>query len=199
MDTQKFDSIWNSKSGNYLSLPGKVNAYNIPWENVTVADKLVQSYGTFKWMLEYAARINPKIVLEIGTGQGVACLFYDELVGHSGLIITINLSDQIDMDVNDIKSEWHRLIMDSSTPEALAAVRDILGDRQVDFLFIDGEHSDDYFTRDYNNYWPLVRKRGVAAFHDCDPGWEIKRTFDRHSGEKELCTAGIAIGAITKS
>lgn len=199
MDTQKFDSIWNSKSGDYLSQPGKVNAYNIPWENVTVGNKLVQSYGSFKWMLDYATRTNPKIILEIGTGKGVACLFYDELVDHDGLIITINISDQIDMDTGDIKSEWHRLVMDSSTPEALETVKGILGDRQVDFLFIDGEHTDDYFKRDYNNYWPLVRSGGVAAFHDCDPGWEIKHTFDRHTGQKQLCNDGIAIGAIVKS
>ncbi|KKL10686.1 hypothetical protein LCGC14_2553330, partial [marine sediment metagenome] len=186
MDEQKFSSIWNCKSPSYLP-PGIISPYGVAPENVMVADKMVQTRESFEWMINYADRVNPKIVLEIGTGKGVACLFYDAIAGYDGLIITINISDQIDMDVNNIKSECHRLIMDSSTPEALEAVKGILGERQVDFLFIDGEHGlwvegvhDPVpFSNDFNNYWPLVRSGGVAAFHDCDAGNEIRRTFDR--------------------
>lgn len=206
MDPNTFDFIWNKPSRNYRS--DMLSAYphrNSP-EEVTVSDKMVQTRSSFEWMINHAAQTNPKIILEIGTGKGVACLFYDELVGHNGLIITLNLSDQTDMDVEDVKSEWHRLIFDSGTPEALQAVKDILKGRQVDFLFIDGDHGfwvngvhDPVpFSKDFNNYWPLVRSGGLAAFHDCDPGTEILRTYNAHSGQKMLCTNGINIGIIVK-
>ena len=208
MDKQTFASIWNKPSSTY-DVDSVSNIYphrNSPAE-VTVSDKLVQKVASYEWMTLRAAQLNPKIILEIGTGKGVGCLFYDALVGYDGLIITINLSDQLDMgDDEEIKSECHRLIFDSGTPEALQAVKDILGDREVDFLFIDGDHGfwvngvhDPVpFSKDYNNYWPLVRSGGMAAFHDCDPGTEIRRVYDAHPGHKESCFVPIYIGAIFK-
>jgi predicted O-methyltransferase YrrM len=40
----------------------------------------------------------------------------------------------------------------------------------VDFLFVDGDHSLEGVTRDYELYAPLVRPGGVVAFHDIVPG-----------------------------
>ena len=36
----------------------------------------------------------------------------------------------------------------------------------VDFLFIDGDHTQDGFQRDFEKYWPMVAKGGACALHD---------------------------------
>jgi predicted O-methyltransferase YrrM len=40
------------------------------------------------------------------------------------------------------------------------------GERQVDFLFIDGDHSYSGVKRDFEDYSPFVRPGGIIAFHD---------------------------------
>lgn len=55
---------------------------------------------------------------------------------------------------------------DSHSEEALALVRAALNDAPLDLLFIDGDHSLDGVTRDYEMYSPLVRHGGLVAFHD---------------------------------
>jgi len=208
MDNSQFLEIWNKKSPTH-SPAGPGSAYpNRPTQaDVTVGDKLVQSAISFGKMIIRASALNPKVILEIGTGKGVSGFFYDELLAGEGLIITLNNNDQIDMEVTEIKSECHRLIFDSGTPEALSAVKEILGDRKVDFLFIDGDHGvfeNGYnpaapFLRDYENYWPLVRSGGMAGFHDCEHNSGIRETYDRHPGEKEFYPIHIALGVIIKN
>jgi predicted O-methyltransferase YrrM len=41
-----------------------------------------------------------------------------------------------------------------------------LGDRKVDFLFIDGDHTEAGVAQDYNDYREFVRPGGIIAFHD---------------------------------
>lgn len=42
----------------------------------------------------------------------------------------------------------------------------MLEGKQVDFLFIDGDHSEKGIEADFNDYSPLVRPGGLIAFHD---------------------------------
>ena len=42
----------------------------------------------------------------------------------------------------------------------------LLAGRQIDFLFIDGDHTYEGVKQDFQMYSPLVRKGGVVAFHD---------------------------------
>ena len=41
--------------------------------------------------------------------------------------------------------------------------------RNIDFLFIDGDHSINGCTFDFNTYFPFVSKGGVVALHDYYP------------------------------
>lgn len=40
--------------------------------------------------------------------------------------------------------------------------------KNVDFVYIDGNHDYDYVLADLKNYYPLVAKKGVIAGHDLD-------------------------------
>jgi predicted O-methyltransferase YrrM len=48
----------------------------------------------------------------------------------------------------------------------LNKVKNILKNKKLDFLFIDGDHSYEGVKRDFEIYGPLVRKGGIIAFHD---------------------------------
>ena len=52
----------------------------------------------------------------------------------------------------------------------LDLVRATLGDRVLDYLFIDGDHSYAGVKADFEQYGPLVKKGGLIAFHDIADG-----------------------------
>jgi len=58
---------------------------------------------------------------------------------------------------------------DSHSPGTLERVREILGGQELDFLFIDADHTYEGVKRDFEMYSPLVRRGGVVAFHDIVP------------------------------
>lgn len=60
----------------------------------------------------------------------------------------------------------HFLRLDSHAPATRAALREILDGRAIDFLMIDGDHTYDGVRRDFEDYSPLVKHRGVIALHD---------------------------------
>jgi len=57
--------------------------------------------------------------------------------------------------------------------ETLEEVKKNLNGNQLDFLFIDGDHSYEGVKKDFEMYSPLVRKVGIIAFHDI-----VKNYFD---------------------
>ena len=42
----------------------------------------------------------------------------------------------------------------------------LLKDIQFDFVYIDGNHCNEYVVKDLNNWYSLVKKGGVLAGHD---------------------------------
>jgi predicted O-methyltransferase YrrM len=99
---------------------------------------------------------------------------------------------------------------DSHSAETKAAILDQLEDREVDFLFIDGDHSYEGVTQDFEDYADLVRDGGVIALHDTeaqpeDPTVEVHRFWPELEREYEPDTerfrtegsyAGCGIGVI---
>jgi hypothetical protein len=55
---------------------------------------------------------------------------------------------------------------DSHQQETLEEVKKNLNGNQLDFLFIDGDHSYEGVKKDFEMYSSLVRKGGIIAFHD---------------------------------
>jgi predicted O-methyltransferase YrrM len=58
---------------------------------------------------------------------------------------------------------------DSHDASTLEQLQTFLGDRPVDVLFIDGDHTYEGARMDYDMYAPLVRPGGLVAFHDIVP------------------------------
>lgn len=117
------------------------------------------------------AAVRPKVILEIGTAFGGTLFIWSQLA--SELVISCDIMDK------SVQSEFYRrfpppgsrcavelLTGDSHTPEFKKRVAGLLGGRKVDFLFIDGDHTEAGVTADYQDYRELVRPGGIIAFHD---------------------------------
>ena len=123
------------------------------------------------------AHPEPKTVLEIGTCAGGTLWLWCRLAALDALIISLDLPGgpfsanirYIPHQLLSYKNPDQRLELiqaDSHQPVALSAVRRTLGDREVDLLMIDGDHTLEGVTKDWEDYSPLVRPGGLVIFHD---------------------------------
>jgi cephalosporin hydroxylase len=97
---------------------------------------------------------------------------------------------------------------DSHDPRMRDRVKRLFGDRQVDLLFIDGDHSYEGVRRDFDLYSPLVGKGGMIALHDIVPGppvlvgdvprfWEeLKATHTTHELVEDWGQGAFGIGVV---
>jgi predicted O-methyltransferase YrrM len=60
----------------------------------------------------------------------------------------------------------HLLRANSHAAETQERVLNILGGAPLDYLFLDGDHTYEGVSRDFEMYAPLVRSGGIVAFHD---------------------------------
>lgn len=157
--------------------------------------------------------INPATILEIGTCNGGTLFIWSNLA--SELVITCDLNK------SKIREELYRsfppdgsdcevisLAGDSHDQTFFDKVKQSLNGRQVDFLFIDGDHTESGVRSDYNMYSPLVRPGGIIAFHDIlkkqpTPNnqvyhfWkEIKKSTRTEEFVKDYSQTGFGIGII---
>lgn len=73
---------------------------------------------------------------------------------------------------------------DSHSAAAEELVKSTLGERQIDFLFIDGDHTYEGVKQDFITYSRLVRSGGIIAFHDIRtvrPGCGVKDFWEEFS------------------
>lgn len=122
-------------------------------------------------MLDLLATIKPRTVLEIGVGQGGTFFHWCDLVGLQGLVIGVDRNPKtVERAIENCGSEVLKIgrivIGDTRDPGTFLRVKAILGERAVDFLFIDGDHSYIGVKSDYQRFAELVRPGGLIAFHD---------------------------------
>ncbi len=157
--------------------------------------------------------IKPATILEIGTCNGGTLFIWSNLA--SECVITCDLNK------NKIREELYKsfpppssscevisLAGDSHEQSFLEKVKQSLNGRKVDFLFIDGDHTEAGVKLDYNMYSPLVRPGGIIAFHDIlekQPVpdnqvyyfWkEIKKSTNTEEFVKDYGQTGFGIGII---
>lgn len=71
--------------------------------------------------------------------------------------------------------QFHDIQGDSHNPVTVQWARSIFPQNDVDFLFIDGDHSYAGVKADYENYAPLVRPGGLIVLHDVYGLPEVKQ------------------------
>lgn len=115
--------------------------------------------------------IQPKIILEIGTARGGTSLIWSYLA--SKRVISCDLNDLTlqrplftRFPPPDSACKVTLLTGNSHDAGFKAKVAKELNGEKVDFLFIDGDHTESGVEADYNDYKEFVRPGGLIAFHD---------------------------------
>ncbi len=130
-------------------------------------------------LLRIVEELKPKIVLEIGTGIGGTLFLLCKFSAPDSTIISINFpekffliegyptwKDQILKSFTSDKQNIHLIKADSHDLETIDKIENILDKREIDFCFIDGDHSYEGVKKDFEMYSHLVKKGGTIAFHD---------------------------------
>lgn len=132
-----------------------------------------------------------KSILEIGSRFGESLRWFAANCPHGSRIVTVDIGQCPDMP--DIKTcEWwddvcnelrpnydlHQIYGDSHAKETIEKIT-ALG--PYDFVFIDGDHSYDGCSRDWENFGHLGK---IVAFHDTVTIRDVRDVFLMASGDK---------------
>ena len=159
------------------------------------------------------AEISPRTILEIGTAHGGTLLIWAALASDTVV--------SCDLESKDVQAKFLRSLPppgsackvtllqgDSHSPEFYERVAGALNGRDVDFLFIDGDHTQEGALADFESYSPLVRPGGLVAFHDIVelqplatnqvfPVWEsLKHRFEHREFIDDPTQCGYGIGLL---
>jgi cephalosporin hydroxylase len=135
-------------------------------------------------LLELLAKETPRTVVEVGTARGGTLFLLTRVAGDDATLVSIDLPYAGPCGNAGYPPAFEALFAsfarerqvielirgDSHSEETHAGVRRALGERPVDFLLIDGDHTEAGVRRDFTMYSPLVRREGYIALHDIVPG-----------------------------
>ena len=148
---------------------------------------MIQIYDEIYDAVDFISKKDISVFVEIGTNKGGSFVCWT-LATKPDLRISIDIpngefgtNDFNESERNEILSQYPGdckfISGNSQDPLNLIQVEKFLDGREIDFLFIDGDHTEDGVTRDFFLYKHLVKEGGWIGFHD------IKTTqFHQESG-----------------
>lgn len=130
-------------------------------------------------LLKFLKDIQPRYLCEIGGQCGGTFFLFCQIAAPDARILSI------DINYTPVQRFAYRyfarskqraicLTADSHAEKTLEKVTERLGGHELDFLFIDGDHSLFGVSSDYEMYAPLVREGGIVAFHDIVPDFKTR-------------------------
>ena len=178
-------------------------------------------------LLSLAKRIEekrPKTILEIGTASGGTLFLASLLATPDAKLISVDLPDGLfgggypDWKVPIYESisranQSLTLIRDDSHAEStINRVKELLAGDEIEYLFIDGDHSYEGVKADFDEYSQLVEEGGLIAFHDIVPDknpepdhfvsvfWkEIKVNYEHFEFVRSWDQSKLGLGLLIKS
>jgi len=141
----------------------------------------MQSQFEIGELYQTVLRRRPKVAVEIGTCHGGTLYLWCQAAAPRATIISIDLPEgefgggypacraEFYQAFANPGQEIHLVRADSHSPKTAAQVQQLLGGREIDFLFIDGDHTYAGVKQDFELYRPLVAKNGLIALHDIAP------------------------------
>ncbi|MDH4228515.1 MAG: class I SAM-dependent methyltransferase [Nitrospirota bacterium] len=151
--------------------------------------KTIQIASEITALAREVDKISPQTILEIGTSEGGTALIWAQLASQR--VITCDITPPgprgallTAFPPPMSKCRVTLLTGDSHSREFARRLERELNGAAVDFLFIDGDHSEGGVEADYELYRPFVRSGGIIAFHDIaerqdQPGNEVQHFWKR--------------------
>ena len=180
-------------------------AVRIPLEEGAIERGAIQKPDELGPLVDFIkSRREPKTVLEIGSAKGGTLWLWCRLASLDALICSVDLPNgkfgggygpELVPVLQSYRNPDQRLSLirgDSHDPAIRNAVLRTFDGRQLDLLFIDGDHTLEGVTRDWEDYSPMVKPGGLILFHDivdhshgafCD--CQVKPLWDRLKGDYE--------------
>jgi predicted O-methyltransferase YrrM len=172
--------------------------------------------------LLFVQELRPRAVLEIGTALGGTLFLLTRVATPDAVLVTVDLSSPRDLrfgggnvgrraplyEAFAVDQQRVRFLPgDSHTPEMRQRVETEFDGREVDLLFIDGDHSEEGVRTDYLLYRDLVCPGGAIAFHDIVEGdarlvggvprfWQSVRTPEAREFVADRTQGGWGIGVL---
>jgi len=139
----------------------------------------VQKRNEILAFLKILIEMQPRLLCEIGTaGGGTLSLLCDAAAPDARVLsIDINYTPAQLAAYPYLARSGQQitcLAADSHTNETCATVKEWLAGQQLDFLFIDGDHSLFGVSTDFALYAPHVRNGGIIALHDIVPDFRTR-------------------------
>jgi predicted O-methyltransferase YrrM len=133
-------------------------------------------------LLNLVERQRLESVVEIGTYGGGTLLCWCQLAEPEATIVSVDLPggafgggytperrEEMRRLFPRAGQKLHLIGKDSHESSTVEAVKECLQGREVDLLFIDGDHTYEGVKQDFEMYGPLVKRSGLIAFHDILP------------------------------
>jgi len=141
--------------------------------------RALQKLSEIHGFLELVRELNPQTVCEIGAARGGTLCLFSRVAAPGARLLSIDIgfsSLQCAVLPTLVRHGQYATCLraDSHDPATLARVRQWLGHRRIDVLFIDGDHTYAGVARDFEMFSPLVRPGGIIGFHDIVPDFKTR-------------------------
>ena len=145
-----------------------------------------QNLQEFEGLLTEFQKLNASKVIEIGSLYGWTLQHFIHYSQRGSTVLAIDLPVRnfvgphdwrVEKQEKNYKKVWPQWAKANKTKlflipaasqnqETFKKTKEIFNNEEIDFLFIDGDHTYNGVKKDYEMYGPLVRKGGIIAFHD---------------------------------
>jgi len=168
-----------TKSISGQSVIEKISEYLNPIERVvneSYSLGMIQNRSEIVQAAEFFKNMNVRNFMEIGTDQGGTFAIWSKL-SEDGKRISVDMPhgtygvSSYDVNKRDeyLKSLGSNVTMihgDSHSEEMKNRISSVLEEGELDFLFIDGDHTYEGVKKDYEDYKKYVKDGGWIGFHD---------------------------------
>lgn len=119
----------------------------------------------------------PDLILEIGIGRAASTVAFAEAIRKNGRgrIISIDINEELTrrarttLKIHGLEKYWKPIVGSSSDKSVQQKIRELIDHKQVDILFIDGDHSFEGCVNDFKGFHDLLSNNGIVMFHDTGP------------------------------
>lgn len=142
-------------------------------------------------LLKIIRTLKPKAVCEIGAAGCGTTFLLTQAVASNALLITIDLAFTASRmaALESFALPEQQLVclqQNSHLPQTLQLVKRQLAGKQLDVLYLDGDHTYEGIKTDFEFYGPLVRPGGLIVFHDIVPDSQTRHGIRTSSDVGEV-------------